>query len=326
MTAPLLNVDGLSVAIHSRLGTARAVSDVSLTVSPGEIVGVVGESGCGKSTLLRAVAGVLTPAASITAGTVTLGGTPMRPGRPSRDVAMVFQDPMTGLDPVKRVGDQIAEVPRRRDGIGRARARALAIDLMKEVGIPDPERRFDAYPHQLSGGLRQRVLIAAALSAQPRLLLCDEPTTALDVTVQDQIMRLLDRLRRERNLAMLYVTHDLPLVGALCDRIDVMYAAQIIETGPAARMLAAPRHPYTRGLLDAAPAIQRPISRLRAIPGQPPSLIDPPLGCRFAPRCAHVRRECAQATPLMDESAQWETACVRAGEPGVLMSSEEAQE
>jgi oligopeptide/dipeptide ABC transporter ATP-binding protein len=321
MTAPLLTVDDLHVEIRSPRGTIRAVDGVTLTVAPGEIVGVVGESGCGKSTLLRAVAGVPVPAATVTAGAVSVAGEAIRPGRPSPHVAMVFQDPLTGLDPVMRVGHQIAEVPRRRGGASKARARAIAIDLMKEVGIPDPERRFDAFPHQLSGGLRQRVLIAAALSAEPTLLLCDEPTTALDVTVQDQIVRLLQRLRAERGLAILYVTHDLPLVGALCDRIDVMYAAQVIETGPAARLLVEPRHPYTRGLLDAAPVIARRTERLSAIPGQPPSLVEPLDGCRFAPRCAHAAAACLRAGRLTDEDAQWDTACVRADDPEVLASN-----
>lgn len=321
MTEPLLRVDDLHVDIRSPRGTVRAVDGLTLTVGTGEIVGVVGESGCGKSTLLRAIGAVLVPGARVTGGSVAVGGEPVLPGRPSPHAAMVFQDPMTGLDPVMRVGDQIAEVPRCRGGLSKARARSLALDLMKEVGIPDPERRFDAYPHQLSGGLRQRILIAAALSAEPRLLLCDEPTTALDVTVQDQIVRLLHRLRAERGLAILYVTHDLPLVVELCDRIDVMYAAQLIETGPAARMFAAPRHPYTRGLLDAAPVLGDPSERLSAIPGAPPSLVSPPAGCRFAPRCAHRADRCLEARPLVDEAAQSDTACVRAGEAGVLASS-----
>jgi oligopeptide/dipeptide ABC transporter ATP-binding protein len=310
----VLEVSDLHIEIDSSRGLIRAVDGVSMAVGRGEIVGVVGESGCGKSTLLRAIAGVPASRASIVSGTMTVDGVPVRPRKPVDGVAMIVQDPMTGLDPLMKVGHQIAEVPRRRDGVSRRAARAMAIDLMKEVGIADASRRFDAYPHELSGGLRQRVLIAAALSGDPRLLLCDEPTTALDVTVQAQIVRLLSRLREERELAILYVSHDLLLVGELCDRVDVMYAAQIIERGETDAVLAQPRHPYTRGLLQAAPDIARPLDRLVSIPGRPPALTEPLDGCRFAPRCAHAVDRCREATGLGATRVPSESACVRSDE------------
>ena len=310
----LLEVDGLSVAAPGRRGTTYPVRDVSLAVDGRGIVGVVGESGCGKSTLLRAIAGVLPRGLRAVEGTVRVDGREIDVRRPSGEVAMVFQDPMTGLNPVMTVGEHVAEVPRRRDGLGRRAAHDLAVDLLKEVGIDDAENRVDAYPHELSGGLRQRVLIAAALSGSPRLLLCDEPTTALDVTVQARFVALLGRLVEDRGLGVLYVTHDLPLLGTMCDRINVMYAGQVVERGSTREVLQHPAHPYTEALLAAAPRMDSRRARLAGIPGQPPALLADSVGCRFASRCPHAVDACDAAGPLGAATAGHESACVRRGE------------
>lgn len=250
-----LELTGLTVSIASARGVAVPVSDLSLSVDEGEVVGVVGESGCGKSTLLRAVAGVLPRGASAT-GNLRVDGEEVVLGRHAPGVAMIFQDPMTGLNPVVTVGEQVSEVPRYRDGMSKRDATARAVELLREVGIEDAERRLGFYPHQLSGGLRQRVMIAAALSGAPTLLLCDEPTTALDVTVQAKFVKLLRRLVNERGLGILYVTHDLPLLGTMCDRINVMYAGEIVEQGTRDEVLNDPQHAYTQALLAAAPRLE----------------------------------------------------------------------
>ena len=312
--AELLSVEGLTVTIRSRPSPIVPVQNVSLAARRGEIVGIVGESGCGKSTLLRAIAGVLPRGAAAVAGQLRIAGEPVTLGTLSPHVAMVFQDPMTGLNPVRTVGEQVCEVPRRRDGVSRSRAREMAIDLLAEVGISDAERRLSQYPHQLSGGLRQRVLIAAALSGSPDLLLCDEPTTALDVTVQAQFVGLLQRLVQERGLGIVYVTHDLPLLGTMCDYINVMYAAEIVERGGTEDVLQRPTHPYTAALLAAAPRIDDRASSLKSIPGRPPRPTGEATGCRFDGRCAHARPECATATGLDAMAAGHESACVRVDE------------
>ncbi|WP_088319180.1 ABC transporter ATP-binding protein [Kineosporia sp. R_H_3] len=311
---PLLEVDGLSVAAPGRRGTTYPVRDVSLTVEGRGTVGVVGESGCGKSTLLRAIAGVLPRGLRAVEGTVRVDGREVDTRRPSGEVAMIFQDPMTGLNPVMTVGEHVAEVPRRRDGLGRRAAHDLAVHLLQEVGIEDAEHRVDAYPHELSGGLRQRVLIAAALSGSPRLLLCDEPTTALDVTVQARFVALLGRLVEDRGLGVLYVTHDLPLLGTMCDRIDVMYAGQVVERGSTREVLQHPAHPYTEALLAAAPRMDSRRARLVSIPGRPPVLLADTAGCRFAPRCPHAVDACDAAGPLGPGTSGHESACVRRDE------------
>lgn len=312
MTQPLLEVHDLRVSIDTRSGPLEPVQGVSVSVDPGEIVGVVGESGCGKSTLLRAIAGVTPRGTRVTGGSIVVNGRSIRGGEQSADLAMIFQDPMTSLNPVMRVGDQIAEVPRRRDGIGKTAARDLAIDLMAEVGIPSAESRWKAYPHQLSGGLRQRVLIAAALSGNPELLLCDEPTTALDVTVQAQLVNLLRRLCEDRQLGILYVTHDLPLIGTLCRRLNVMYAGQVMERGRAESVLRHSRHPYTRALLEAAPRIGDRLHRLDAIPGHPPRLTPGLVGCPFLNRCTYATTACAHSHAAAPDTVLHETGCLRA--------------
>ena len=228
-----------------------------------------------------------------------------------RDIAMIFQDPMSSLNPVFSVGEQIAESIRIHHRATRQEARARAIDLLRQVGITDPESRVDAYPHQLSGGMRQRVMIAIALACDPKLLIADEPTTALDVTIQAQIIALLKALQRERNMAMIFVTHDLKLVEEIADQVAVMYASQIVEQGPTTEILARPRHPYTRALLDCTPHGAR-YRRLSPIPGSLPNPIAPPQGCRFHPRCRFAKEKCVQTDPLLESvSADHVTRCIR---------------
>lgn len=314
LSIPLLQVDRLQVTINTQSGEIVPVDEVSIAVQRGESVGIVGESGCGKSTLLRAIAGVLPRNASIASGTIKVDDQVVPRGTHAEKVGMIFQDPMTALNPVMKVGDLVAEVPFKRDGMSRSAARRLAVELLDEVGIPEPEKRMNWYPHQLSGGLRQRVLIAAALSGSPDILLCDEPTTALDVTVQAQLVQLLQRLSAERDLGILYVTHDLPLLNTFCDRIEVMYAGQIIEQGSTSEVLLDPSHPYTYGLLAASPRIGQNTEPLSAIPGHPPRLTPGLSGCRFADRCPYRMPKCASAAGLGGHGTAHVSACERADE------------
>jgi len=315
---PLIDVRHLTVDLRSSRGTVRAVDDVSFEVLPGEALGVVGESGSGKTTMLRAILGLLPVGSRIVSGEILFEGRDLvaLPARQLREVrgraiGMIFQDPMTALNPVMRVGDQIAEAPRRRLGQSGRGSRDAALRLMTAVGIADPRRRARAYPHELSGGMRQRVVIAMALAGQPRLLLCDEPTTALDVTIQDQILRLLSGARSQIGAGMVYVTHDLSVIAQTCRRLAVMYAGELVEAGNVADVFARPRHPYTRGLLESLPDAMRPGQALTPIAGAPPNLADPPAGCRFHPRCPFVQADCVEGQfPLMDIEPGRATACI----------------
>jgi oligopeptide/dipeptide ABC transporter ATP-binding protein len=314
----VLEVRDLHVEIATRRGIVHAVDGVSISVPRGEAVGLVGESGSGKSMTLRAILGVLPGEARITSGEVLLDGTNLVPLPSSAlnrirgpKLAMIFQEPMSALNPVMRVGWQIAEGPQVHLGLSRAKAAERAIDLMRRVGIPDPERRFRSYPHEFSGGMRQRVMIAIALSCDPEVILCDEPTTALDVTIQDQILRLLSRLCRESGVSLVFVTHDLPVVAQICQHLAVMYGGQIVEKGPVADVFAQPEHPYTLGLLRSAPDVDEVRASLVPIPGSPPSLIKPPSGCRFHPRCPFVQDDCReQLAPLREIAGGRQTACL----------------
>ncbi len=317
----LLEVRDLHVQIATRRGTVRAVDGVSLRVAGGEALGLVGESGSGKSMTLRAILGVLPPEAKVTSGQILLDGVDLVPLSNSDmnrirgpKMSMIFQEPMSALNPVMRVGSQIAEGPRVHLGYSKARAAERALELMRRVGIPDPERRFRAYPHEFSGGMRQRVMIAIALSCDPEFILCDEPTTALDVTIQDQILRLLARLCAESGVSLIFVTHDLPVVAQLCQRVAVMYGGELVETGEVRDVLLEPRHPYTLGLVRSAPDVEQVRESLVPIPGSPPSLITPPSGCRFHPRCAFAEEDCAVLpTPLRElpgGSGSRSTACL----------------
>jgi oligopeptide/dipeptide ABC transporter ATP-binding protein len=318
---PLLEIRDLRVEIRTQRGVVVAVDGISFDIQRGEAFALVGESGCGKTTALRAVIGLLTKGARIAAGDIRLEGQSLvtasehvRRAARGRRVAMIFQDPMSALNPVMSVGAQIAEGPRLRLGYSSRDARTRAIELMRIMGIPDAERRADAYPHELSGGMRQRVMIAIALSCEPSLLLCDEPTTALDVTVQDQILRLLSDVRERFGTGLLYVTHDLAVIAQICRRVAVMYAGRLVETGEVSNVFSTPRHPYTRGLLDSVPDVAG-IARPRLpIVGTPPDLADLPTGCRFHPRCPFVRSDCLAGDfpllPLGSSLTDQTTACI----------------
>jgi oligopeptide/dipeptide ABC transporter ATP-binding protein len=310
MTAAL-TVDSVHVDVRRAHGTYPVVTDVAFAVAEGEALGIVGESGSGKSLTLRAIMDILPP--GVRASSIELGAT----GR--RRTAMVFQEPLAAMNPTRRVQDLIADGVMAHQSIGRRDARLRAVELMHEVGIPHPEQRARMWPHELSGGLRQRVVIAMALATDPQVLLCDEPTTALDVTVQDQILGLLDRLRRERGVAIVFVTHDLAVVATLCQRIAVMYAGQIVEIGTARDVLERPAHPYTAALLRASRARTGSVEGT-TIGGAPPSPEAFGEGCRFVPRCPFAEDRCRQADYQLQASSSGSgTACVRIDEIGDLL-------
>jgi oligopeptide/dipeptide ABC transporter ATP-binding protein len=314
----ILAVDDLHVRIPLSRGTVRAVDGASFSVRRGEALGLVGESGCGKTMTLRAILGLLPRPAHISSGRVLFDGEDLTTAKPSRlrnlrgkGIAMIFQEPMTALNPVMRVGDQIAEAPLAHLGYSRARSKQRALDLMRLVGIPDPARRSGAYPHELSGGMRQRVMIAIALSCEPKLILCDEPTTALDVTIQDQILKLLLELRSEFGMSVVFVTHDLAVVAQTCQSLAVMYAGQVVETGTVHDVFHQPRHPYTLGLLRSVPDFDVISDSLSSIPGSPPDLVDPPAACRFAARCQYAQDDCLVGDkPLIAIGGGRATACI----------------
>jgi oligopeptide/dipeptide ABC transporter ATP-binding protein len=316
---PLVEVDGLTVTLPVE-GQQRAVlHEVSLTIAPGEAVGLVGESGSGKSMTARAISRLL-PAGAVTTGGIrfdgrdvlALRGAPLRAYR--REIAVIFQDPRAHVNPVRTVGDFMTEALRTLHGVGGREARRRATALLDEVGIPDGERRLRQYPHVLSGGLLQRVMIAAALLVEPRLVLADEPTTALDVTTQAEVMAILDELRRERDLALLFITHDLELAGAVCDRTAVLYAGQVVEQQASAALHDDALHPYTAALVGSRPSITATAARLEAIPGRPLSAFEAPPGCAFATRCPHVQDRCREARPPLEPLDGGLVRCVRAAE------------
>ena len=323
----LLRVDDLAVEFLTEHGWLSVVDGVSFTIAPGETVGLIGESGCGKSVTAMAVLGLIAPPSGrIARGRVSLGGQDlvkldaksMRRIR-GRRIAMVFQEPMTSIDPAFTVGQQLVEVLRRHLPLSRSEARRRAIDLLDRVGIPDPHRRIHDYPHRLSGGMRQRVLIAMALSCEPDLLIADEPTTALDVTVQAQVLDLLAGLQEEMGMAVLLVTHDLGVVAETCDRIVVMYAGEIVETASAPELFAAPQHPYTAAMLASLPGLH-PGESLRPIPGLVPPRHALPPGCWFGPRCEHGTAACRSEHPELVTVDGRAVRCLRAVEldlPGV---------
>jgi len=313
--SPVLEVADLSVDFLTDGSHASAVSHVSLAVRAGEIVGVVGESGCGKSTLALAVLGLLGPAARVT-GSVAVEGHDLgalsaegrRRLRGDR-ISMVPQDPLTSLDPAFSVGEQVAETIRAHRDVPAAEARQRAVDLLAAVGIPAAAERYRDPPHRLSGGMRQRVVIATALANDPAMLVADEPSTALDVTIQAQILALLRDMRDQRGMAILLITHDLGVVAQLCDRVAIMYAGQLVEDASVTRIFRAPRHPYTQALLAAQPGTGTARGQLQVIGGQVPDLGDPPRGCRFAPRCALRRPVCDAVPPLLGVEPDHRVAC-----------------
>jgi oligopeptide/dipeptide ABC transporter ATP-binding protein len=310
----LLEVTGLQTRFRSGDEIARAVDGVSFELRPGETVAIVGESGSGKSvTALSIMRLVPTPPGEITAGTILFKGNdllrlPERAMRRIRgnEISMIFQEPMTCLNPLLTVGEQIAEVARLHQGLGRVAARRHAAAMLRRVNIPDPEHRAREYPHRLSGGMRQRVMIAMALACRPSLLIADEPTTALDVTIQAQILELMRGLRDELAMSLLFITHNLGVVARIADRVAVMYAGRIVEQGTVAEVFARPLHPYTVALLASIPRVARggrdPSHRLAAIPGQIPSASALPPGCAYAPRCARATEICHHAAPPMEQA------------------------
>ena len=321
---PLLEVNDLRTWFHTQDGVARAVDGVSFSVDRGEILGVVGESGCGKSVTSLSIMGLVAEPGQIEEGSsirfegrelIELGEKEMRQIR-GNDISMIFQEPMASLNPVYPVGEQIAEALRLHRGMDRKAARARAVELLKLVGIPVPDRRVDEYPHQLSGGMRQRVMIAMALANEPDLLIADEPTTALDVTIQAQILELLLGLRDRLGMGIILITHDLGVVAEVCDRVVVMYAGQVVEQGPVERIFNAPHHPYTQGLLAAVPRPDQKSGRLAVIPGTVPSPTRWPRGCRFHDRCPYaweLPRE--ELPPLFDVGPDHRSRCWLAEHP-----------
>jgi oligopeptide/dipeptide ABC transporter ATP-binding protein len=316
---PLLEVEHLTVRLPVE-GEQRAVlRDVSLEIDEGEALGLVGESGSGKSMTARSIARLLPTGADV-AGDVRyrdrsvlgLRGGELRKYR--EDVAVVFQDPRVHVNPVRRIGDFMTEALRVNRGMKADAARRQAVALLDEVQIDDGERRMRQYPHELSGGMLQRVMIAAALLTDPSLLLADEPTTALDVTIQAEVMAILDALRRDRGLAMLFITHDLDLAAAVCDRTDVMYAGEVVETRTSGLLHSDPLHPYTAALAEARPSISATSDRLAAIPGRPLSAFEAPSGCAFATRCPYVEERCRETHPPLEQLDAGRVRCVRAAE------------
>ena len=308
-TAPLLEVEDLRVEIALPDGLLRPVRGIDLRVARGETLAIVGESGCGKSLTALAVMGLLPTTARVEAARIDLAGTSLRGLPPptwrrirGERIAMIFQDPMTALDPCYRIGDQMVEVLRQHRAIGRAAARERARSLLEKVGVPAPEQRLGQYPHQLSGGLRQRVMIAMALSCEPELVIADEPTTALDVTIQAQVLRLLADLQRETGMGLILITHDLGVVSSIADRVAVMYAGEIVETGPASAIFARPLHPYTEGLLRSLPIPGRTHrgDPLGTIPGIVPRQTEERTRCGFVERCPYASEICTRApVPLV---------------------------
>ena len=318
----LLKVENLQTHFRTRSGLVRAVDGVSFHIDRGELLSVVGESGCGKSITALSIMRLVTPPGRIVGGSVKFEGEDLLSASERRmreirgdDIAMIFQDPMTSLNPVYTVGEQIAEALRLHRGMSRKEAKAAAIEAMREVSIPDPARRADDYPHQLSGGMRQRVMIAMALACDPKLLIADEPTTALDVTIQAQILELLNELRTTRDLGVLLITHDLGVVAEVADRVAVMYTGRIVEESPVGELFARPKHPYTEGLLRSVPKLTmanaQKKERLETIEGTVPSPTSLPPGCHFAPRCSHRMPRCTEGDiPLYELEHSVTVRCV----------------
>ena len=304
MTAPVLSVRNLQVEFATRRGTLRAIDGVSFDIAKGEVLGVVGESGAGKSVTGLAVIGLIDRPGRISGGEILLSGLridnldpeAMRQIRGKR-IGMIFQDPLTSLNPLYRIGDQIVETIKTHTNLSDQQARKRAIDLLAEVGIPAPEKRIDGYPHEFSGGMRQRVVIALALCAEPELIIADEPTTALDVSVQAQIIALIKRLGRDHGTAVMLVTHDMGVIAETCDRVAVMYAGRVAEIGPVQEVIRNPLHPYAKGLMGAIPTLAGEDKRLVQIPGSMPRLSAIPPGCSFNPRCGFAFDRCRSDRP-----------------------------
>jgi peptide/nickel transport system ATP-binding protein len=316
MTQPLLSVRNLRVEFPTRRGMLVAVDDVSFDIMPGEVLGVVGESGAGKSLTGSAIIGLLDPPGRIGAGEIRLKGERIDDLPPARmrrirgkRIGMVFQDPLTSLDPVYRIGDQLIETIVTHTGLDTASARCRAVALLAEVGLPAPETRIDNYPHQFSGGMRQRVVLALALAVNPELVIADEPTTALDVSVQAQIIAVLKRLCRDHGTAVMLITHDMGVIAETADRVAVMYAGRIAEIGPVRQVVKSPLHPYTVGLMGSIPKPDADVARLAQIPGTMPRLTAIPDGCAFHPRCPRAFAPCPIEQPRLRPHGGAQVAC-----------------
>jgi oligopeptide/dipeptide ABC transporter ATP-binding protein len=318
--SPLLTLSDLRVELMINGRLAPVLRGIDLEIGEGEALGLVGESGSGKSMTARAIARTL-PKGAHTSGTITVGtdsvldlrGAALRRYH-SEVMAMIFQDPRAHINPVRRVGDFLTEALRTNERVPAREAARRAAALLADVGIADAEVRMHQYPDQMSGGMLQRVMIASALAAEPKLILADEPTTALDVTTQNEVMAILDGLRRERGLSMLFITHDLDLAAAVCDRLAVMYAGALVEEQPSGQLHTAPQHPYTAGLGASRPRVDASTPRLQAIPGRPLSAFDAPAGCAFAPRCAYAEDRCRETDPPMERTRSGRVACLRHAE------------
>ena len=319
---PLLVIRDLQTHFRTEDGVVPAVDGVSFHVGRGETVAVVGESGSGKSVTSPSVIRLIPPPRAVVGGSITFGGRDLlamsgpeiRAVR-GNEIGMIFQEPMTSLNPVKTIGDQIAEAVALHQKKDKAASREAAVEMLDLVGIPDPRRRIENYPHQMSGGMRQRAMIAMALCCRPKLLIADEPTTALDVTIQAQILDLMRKLQRELGMSILFITHDLGVVAEMADRVVVMYAGKVVEEGDVRDIFARPRMPYTRALMNSIPRLDRASGtrkRLESIPGTVPNLLRPPPGCAFNPRCAHAQDECRAAIPPLEDTGGGHTVrCVR---------------
>lgn len=313
---PVLSVRDLHVDFSTRRGALKAIDGISFDIAPGEVLGVVGESGAGKSVTGSAVVGLIEPPGHISGGEIrlagrridNLGAEEMRRVR-GKEIGMIFQDPLTSLNPLYRIGDQLAETIRTHLPLSARAARARAIDLLADVGIPAPEQRIDSYPHEFSGGMRQRVVIALALAAEPKLVVADEPTTALDVSVQAQIIALIKKLCAERGTAVMLVTHDMGVIAETADQVAVMYAGRIVEKGPVADIIGQPMHPYARGLMSAIPSLVSDADRLVQIPGAMPRLASLPDGCAFHPRCDRCFDICTTLRPEPEPRGARRVAC-----------------
>jgi peptide/nickel transport system ATP-binding protein len=316
MASPLLEVRDLRVEFPTRRGTLLAVDDISFSIAPGEVLGVVGESGAGKSLTGAAVIGLLEPPGRIARGEVKLAGLridnlpadEMRKVR-GREIGAIFQDPLTSLNPLYTVGQQLAETITTHLHVSQAQARARAVELLAATGIPAPDRRIDHYPHQFSGGMRQRVVIALALAAEPKLIIADEPTTALDVSIQAQIIQLLKTLCRDKQTAVMLITHDMGVIAETADRVAVMYAGRIAEIGPVAEVIHRPQHPYTAGLMGSIPSMEQEAERLAQIEGSMPRLTEIPPGCAFHPRCEKAFDRCSRERPELMPAGTSQAAC-----------------
>jgi peptide/nickel transport system ATP-binding protein/oligopeptide transport system ATP-binding protein len=320
MKNPLLEVRDLTIYFFTEEGVVRAVENVSFEIYPGEILGLVGESGCGKSvTGLSLLKLIPIPPGQIVSGEILFDGRgvlqleekEMEKIR-GNDISMIFQEPMTSLNPVFTIGDQIIEAILLHQGLHKAEARKRAIEMLDRVKIPSPEKRIDSYPHQLSGGMRQRAMIAMALSCQPKLLIADEPTTALDVTIQAQVLQLLKEIQRDMGMSVMLITHDLGVVSEIADRVAVMYAGRILEYGPIEAIFGKMRNPYTRGLMGSIPQLTERKARLNAIPGQVPDPMNLPVGCKFHPRCDLMIEDCKkEEPPLFKVNGDHFSRCIR---------------